>query len=57
MRTGGISEVTASEELELLQIVEDALLRADELDLSIVAIHLQSALDVLRPQTGTESQS
>lgn len=54
MRADEIGESVRSEQRELLQIVTQALSLADELDLSMAAIHLQSALDVLSAENGLE---
>lgn len=35
---------------KLFQILEDALLQADALGQQLVAIHIQTAIEVLRPQ-------
>ena len=52
MGDGGSKEAVASRQQELSQIVEAALLLADELELHMAAIHLQSALDVLSASFG-----
>ena len=54
MQTGEIDGSVEPELAELLQIVKDALESADDLELSIVAIHLQSALDCLSSHMGLE---
>jgi hypothetical protein len=48
MRDDGIDNAKHPEFLDLVSIVEDALARADELALGMVAIHLQSAVELLR---------
>jgi len=48
MRTVGTDETVELERQELIRIVEGALRRADDLEFSVAAIHLESALDVLR---------
>lgn len=47
MADGATSEPISSSRSELFEIVENALLIADELELHMAAIHLQSALNVL----------
>lgn len=48
MRDNGIDDAKNPAFLDLVSIVEDALARADELALGMVAIHLQSAVELLR---------
>jgi hypothetical protein len=48
MRENEIDDSKYREFLDLVGIVEDALARADELALGMVAIHLQSAVELLR---------
>ena len=48
MRDDGIDDAKYPAFLDLVSMVEDALARADELALGMVAIHLQSAVELLR---------
>jgi hypothetical protein len=52
MGDGGSKEAVLSRQEELAQIVEAALRLADELELHMTAIHLQSALDELSKSIG-----
>ena len=48
MGDNGIDDAKDPAFLDLVSIVEDALARADELALGMVAIHLQTAVELLR---------
>jgi hypothetical protein len=48
MQDNGIDDENYQAFLDLVSVVEDALARADELALDMVAIHLQSAVELLR---------
>ena len=56
MRTVGTDETFELERQELIRIVENALRRADDLDFSFAAIHLESALDALRSPSAPSSE-
>ena len=47
MRIVGTDESVELERQNLIRMVSEALQRADDLELCVAAIHLQSALDVL----------
>ncbi|MBX9663737.1 hypothetical protein [Novosphingobium sp.] len=57
MADGGTSEPISSSRSELFEIVENALLIADQLELHMAAIHLQSALHVLALSLDDASES
>lgn len=48
MQDNGIDDAKYRAFLALASLVEDALVRADKLALGMIAIHLQSAVELLR---------